>query len=112
MNYDNPIATGKVESGAKRWVLGLGLLILILVGGMLIYKMLSRPAGSSSTKSAGACVEVGGTFDLKHNECKEISEARCKSIGGEFIKCGSLCRHSTQPDPKPCPAVCDEYCQL
>lgn len=111
MNYDNPLVTGQVEASAKRWTLRLGLLLLALACGVLLYKILSKPVGSSSAKKVESCVKVGGTFDSRHNECKDIDEAKCKSIGGEFVKCGSMCRHSAKR-AEPCPSVCDDYCEL
>lgn len=107
---ESPITTNQVESKAKRLILMLGLLLVLVACGVLIYQMLSNPNGSSSANQASACVSVGGTFDHKHNECGGISEAKCKSIGGKFVTCASPCRHLSTDTA--CIEMCEQYCQL
>ena len=107
---ESQLSTTQVESSAKRWVIILGLSLLALTVCILLYKLLSRSAGSSSAAKAGSCVASGGVFDPKHSECVGINKSKCDSMGGEYIKCGSPCRHT--PSSQICAQVCDEYCQL
>lgn len=102
--------TDKVESAAKRWILVIGLGLIIVACGILLYKLLSKPVGSGSAANAGACVASGGSFNPEHNECTGINKAKCALIKGKYIQCGSPCRHS--PKAEFCPQVCAEYCQF
>ena len=105
-----PITTHQIESNAKRWILILSLLLVLVTCGILIYKLVSKPNGSSSVTQAGACVGAGGVFDYQYNECKNLSEDKCRSIGGRFVECASPCRHL--PKATACIEMCEQYCQL
>jgi hypothetical protein len=60
--------------------------------------------------SKEACVALGGTFEETYRECGGISEKQCTDIGGNFVGCGSACRHN--PNAEVCTMQCVIYCQL
>ena len=107
---DNNRLTYKVESGSKKWVIILGLLLVVAACGVLFYKMISKPNEYAVSAGAGACISVGGNFDSKHNECDNIDKAKCEQISGKFTSCGSSCRH--MPKGSTCIDICESYCQL
>lgn len=112
MDKNRPITTSQVEASAKRWALGLGLLLIIAAAGLLIYKLVTNPKESTAAVNASACALAGGVFDAEHNECSDVSETKCRLMGGEFVDCGNPCRHSRRGPIEVCPAVCDDYCKL
>lgn len=63
------------------------------------------PSGSSNQE---LCVNYGGTWIDEANECEGISARYCQEIGGEFIECGSACRHNA--DAEVCTLQCVQYC--
>jgi len=57
-----------------------------------------------------ACQTNGGIWDEQYQECGGITKEVCGKIGGEWVECGSPCRH--EPNAKYCIQSCALYCQL
>lgn len=108
---DNKVATSKVEDQAKKWFIGIILLVIII---SLIVVLSGLKNGSNNQtllpEKISACMSAGGNFDRQHNECGGIDQAKCESIGGKFVNCGSPCRHDKNADA--CIEMCEAYCQL
>mgnify|MGYP000897394255 CR=1 FL=1 len=108
---NNEIATSGVEARAKKWFIGIILLIIIASLIALLSGLKNQSNNQMlSPEKASACVSTDGKFDQQHNECGGINKAKCENIGGKFISCGSPCRHDKSAQA--CIEICESYCQL
>lgn len=53
-----------------------------------------------------ACIEHGGNWIEKHEECENIEENTCSELGGEFNSCASACRNDPNSE------ICTKQCVL
>ncbi len=56
------------------------------------------------------CENAQGVYDNQWQECSGIDATTCNKIGGDFVECGSACRHN--PDAEICTMQCVIYCQM
>ena len=68
------------------------------------------PEAQDSVALEQACLDEGGIFIAEHNECEDISEAACTTMGGSYESCASACRH--EPADVMCTAQCVQVCSL
>jgi len=66
------------------------------------------PTGLSAQQLPQSCAENNGRWLEKFNECESVSEQWCHSAGGQFVECGSACRHES--GPVPCTMQCVPVC--
>ena len=94
------------------------IVVLLAVGG-LVYLYLKKSGYDPrverenvkiNTRQQKKCEDLGGYFEVIHNECTNVSALQCADIGGEFVECGSACRHN--PTASTCTLQCVAYCQL
>jgi hypothetical protein len=89
-------------------------LTFLMVIGVLIGACASpatvTPEKVDSAAMEKACADAGGKYLALFNECENVSESSCKTMGGSFDDCGSACRHL--PESVMCTAQCVPVCSL
>ncbi|MDO5561505.1 MAG: hypothetical protein Q4G02_01895 [bacterium] len=105
----------------KLWLILIVVVVAaLIIGGRLLYRRSLEKAGIDlrvetenvkiDEKKQNKCEDLGGYFEAIHNECSNVSAEQCQQLGGEFVECGSACRHN--PTATACTMQCITYCQL
>ena len=83
-------------------------LISAFVAGGLALVLATVPTGVSAQQLPQSCADNKGRWLERFNECESVSEQWCHSAGGQFVECGSACRHES--GPVPCTMQCVPVC--
>ena len=83
-------------------------LISASIAACLALVLATMPSGVSAQQLPQSCAENNGRWLENFNECESVSEQWCHSAGGQFVECGSACRHES--GPVPCTMQCVRVC--
>jgi hypothetical protein len=89
----------------KILVISLSIVAITIILSAVIYRY--QPISSDPKE---VCLQNSLTWLEEFNECEFISQETCESLNGEFVECGSACRHD--PEAEYCIQMCVPYCDF